>query len=110
MLRAARRLLRRKERQIARRFLAEGPQAISEALGRPNTVIELMVVEDSLDRHRELLEDRVRSWGPHRCRASSGDRSVGRDSNATRPGCGLPDDRRPSRRGAELEVAADHAV
>ena len=32
MLRAARRLLRRKERQIARRFLAEGPQAISEAL------------------------------------------------------------------------------
>ena len=56
MLRAARRLLRRKERQIARRFLAEGPQAISEALGRPNTVIELMVVEDSLDRHRELLK------------------------------------------------------
>ena len=56
MLRAARRLLRRKERQLARRFLAEGPQAISEALGRPNTVIELMVVEDSLDRHRELLK------------------------------------------------------
>jgi TrmH family RNA methyltransferase len=56
MLRAARRLLRRKERQIARRFLAEGPQVISEALGPPNTVIELMVVEDSLDRHRDLLE------------------------------------------------------
>jgi RNA methyltransferase, TrmH family len=56
MLRAARRLLRRKERQAARRFLAEGPQVISEALGRPNTVIELMVVEDSLDRHRELLK------------------------------------------------------
>jgi TrmH family RNA methyltransferase len=56
MLRAARRLLRRKERQIARRFLAEGPQVISEALGPPNTVSELMVVEDGLDRHRDLLE------------------------------------------------------
>ena len=34
-LRAARRLLRRKERESARRFLAEGRQAISEALRRP---------------------------------------------------------------------------
>jgi RNA methyltransferase, TrmH family len=55
MLRAARRLLRRKDRQIARRFLAEGPQAVSEALGRPGTVIELIVADDSVDRHRDLL-------------------------------------------------------
>ena len=39
MLRAARRLLRRKDRQLARRFLAEGRQAISEALDRPGTVV-----------------------------------------------------------------------
>jgi len=56
MLRAFRRLLRRKERQIARRFLAEGTQAISEALARPDTVIELIVTDDSVDRHRDLLK------------------------------------------------------
>ena len=55
-LRAARRLLRRKERQSARRFLVEGPQAVSEALGRPGTFIELIVADDSIDRHHELLE------------------------------------------------------
>jgi TrmH family RNA methyltransferase len=55
MLQAARRLLRRKDRQIARRFLAEGPQAVSEALGRPGTVIELIAADDSVDRHRGLL-------------------------------------------------------
>jgi TrmH family RNA methyltransferase len=54
-LRAARRLLRRKDRQIAGRFLAEGPQAVSEALGRTGTVIDLIVAEDSVDRHRDLL-------------------------------------------------------
>ena len=56
MLRAARRLLRRKDRQIARRFLAEGRQAVSEALRRPGTVIELILAEDCLDRHRDLID------------------------------------------------------
>ena len=56
MLRAARGLLRRKQRQLARRFLAEGRQAISEALRRPGTVIELIVAEDSIDRHRDLVD------------------------------------------------------
>jgi RNA methyltransferase, TrmH family len=55
MLRGARRLLRRKERQSARRFLAEGRQATSEALGRQGTVIELIVADDSVDRHWDLL-------------------------------------------------------
>jgi RNA methyltransferase, TrmH family len=55
MLRGARRLLRRKERQSARRFLAEGRQVTSEALGRQGTVIELIVADDSVDRHRDLL-------------------------------------------------------
>jgi RNA methyltransferase, TrmH family len=55
MLRAARRLLRRKERQSARRFLAEGRQAISEALRRAGTVCELIVAYESVERHRDLL-------------------------------------------------------
>jgi RNA methyltransferase, TrmH family len=55
MLRAARRLLRRKERTSARRFLAEGRQATSEALRRQGTVIELIVADDTIDRHRDLL-------------------------------------------------------
>jgi RNA methyltransferase, TrmH family len=54
-LRSARRLLRRKERQLVRRFLAEGRQAISEALRRPGTVLELIVGDDSIGRHLDLL-------------------------------------------------------
>ena len=55
MLREARRLLRRKDRQLARRFLAEGRQATSEALRRPGTVIELIVADDCVGRHSDLL-------------------------------------------------------
>jgi RNA methyltransferase, TrmH family len=55
MLRGARRLLRRKDRYLARRFLAEGRQAVSEAMGRPGTVIEVIVADDSVDQHQELL-------------------------------------------------------
>jgi RNA methyltransferase, TrmH family len=55
MLRAARRLLRRKERQLARRFLAEGRQTISEALGRPGSVTELIVSDDSVQHHLDLV-------------------------------------------------------
>jgi RNA methyltransferase, TrmH family len=55
MLRAASRLLRRKHRQVARRFLAEGRQAISEALRRPGAVVELIAADDSVDRHRDLV-------------------------------------------------------
>jgi RNA methyltransferase, TrmH family len=56
MLQAARRLLRRKERKRAGLFLAEGRQAVSEALRRPGTVIELIVADDSVGRHFDLLE------------------------------------------------------
>jgi RNA methyltransferase, TrmH family len=56
MVQAARRLLRRKERQRAKRFLAEGRQAVSEALRRPGTVIELIVADDSVGRHLDLLK------------------------------------------------------
>ena len=56
MLRAARRLMRRKDRHIERRFLVEGPQAVSEGLRRPGTVIEVIIADDSLDHYRELLD------------------------------------------------------
>jgi TrmH family RNA methyltransferase len=56
MLREARRLLRRKDRHLARRFLAEGRQAAAEALGRPGTVIELIVADNSVGRHVDLLD------------------------------------------------------
>jgi RNA methyltransferase, TrmH family len=55
MLRAARGLSRRKQRQVARRFLAEGRQVISEALLRQGTVIELIVADDTIERHRDLV-------------------------------------------------------
>jgi TrmH family RNA methyltransferase len=54
-LRSARRLLRHKERQLVRRFLAEGRQTISEALRRRGTVLELIVADDSIGRHLDLL-------------------------------------------------------
>jgi TrmH family RNA methyltransferase len=40
---------------LVQRFLAEGRQTISEALRRPGTVLELIVADDSLDRHLDLL-------------------------------------------------------
>jgi RNA methyltransferase, TrmH family len=56
MLREARRLLRRKERQRVRRFIAEGRQATTEALRHPGTVTELIMADDSIVRHMDLLE------------------------------------------------------
>jgi RNA methyltransferase, TrmH family len=55
LLRSARRLLRRKERERAGRFLAEGPQAVAEALSAA-AVVDLLVAEDVLERHADLLE------------------------------------------------------
>jgi|SRR5207248_356529 len=50
---AARRLQRRRERTQARRFLAEGPQAVREA---GPAVVELFGTPDALDRHGELVD------------------------------------------------------
>ncbi len=60
-VRSARRLLRKKERTASGRFLAEGRQAVAEALGRPDTVLELFVADDSVDRHQDLLNVAARS-------------------------------------------------
>ncbi|SCL73740.1 TrmH family RNA methyltransferase [Micromonospora peucetia] len=51
---AARRLQRRRDREAAGRFLAEGPQAVREALARPGVVTELFGTPAALDRHAEL--------------------------------------------------------
>jgi RNA methyltransferase, TrmH family len=54
-VRSARRLLRRKDRVALGRFLAEGRQAVSEALRRPGTVLDLLVGADVVERHQDLL-------------------------------------------------------
>jgi TrmH family RNA methyltransferase len=51
---AARRLHRRRDRDVTRRFLAEGPQAVREALTSPETVLELFGTPEALDRYADL--------------------------------------------------------
>ncbi len=53
---AARRLQRRRDRDQQSLFLAEGPQAVREALDRPDLVVELFATDDALDRHRDLVD------------------------------------------------------
>jgi TrmH family RNA methyltransferase len=54
-LAAARRLTRRSARRAAGRFLAEGPQAVREALAA-GAVVEVFATEDAVHRHPELTE------------------------------------------------------
>lgn len=51
-----RRLAKRTFRQRARRFLAEGPQAIREALRSPELLHEVFITSDAAARHTELSE------------------------------------------------------
>jgi TrmH family RNA methyltransferase len=51
---AARRLHRRRDRDTTGRFLAEGPQAVREALARAGTVVELFGTPAALDRYADL--------------------------------------------------------
>ncbi|WP_121159839.1 TrmH family RNA methyltransferase [Micromonospora pisi] len=53
---AARRLQRRRDRDNTGRFLAEGPQAVREALDRPGVVVELFGTPAALDRYAELTD------------------------------------------------------
>jgi RNA methyltransferase, TrmH family len=55
-VKAARQLGKRAFRERARLFLAEGPQAVREALARPDVVTELFVTDQSRARHRELTD------------------------------------------------------
>ena len=54
-MRSARRLLRRKDRSAAGEFLAEGRQAVSEALAADGVVRRLLVAETAIDQHQDLL-------------------------------------------------------
>jgi TrmH family RNA methyltransferase len=56
-VKAARRLTRRADRAASRLFLAEGPQAVREALGVPGCVREVFAVADVATRHPGLAED-----------------------------------------------------
>ena len=58
-VRSARRLLRRKERLAAGEFLAEGRQAVSEALAADGVVRRLLVAEAAVDHHQDLLRSAV---------------------------------------------------
>ncbi|MEU1887392.1 RNA methyltransferase [Micromonospora sp. WMMD987] len=58
---AARRLHRRRDRDATGRFLAEGPQAVREALDGTGTVVELFGTPAALDRHAELAARAARS-------------------------------------------------
>jgi len=51
---AARRLTKRAFRQQDRRFLAEGPQAVREALARQGTVLEVFITAEAASRHTGL--------------------------------------------------------
>jgi TrmH family RNA methyltransferase len=51
---AARKLLRRRDRDRSRRFLAEGPQAVREAL-TAGVVVDLFGTEPALARHADLV-------------------------------------------------------
>ena len=54
-VKAARQLAKRAFRERSRSFLAEGPQAVREALGMPGILTELFVTGAARDRHGELV-------------------------------------------------------
>ncbi len=60
-VKAARQLGKRAFRERARSFLAEGPQAVREALRQPGVVIELFVTGPGRARHRDLADQAVAS-------------------------------------------------
>ncbi|MFW5419390.1 RNA methyltransferase [Nocardiopsis sp. CNT-189] len=55
-IKAARRLAKRAFRQRERRFLAEGPQAVREALARPGSAVEVFATAEAVQRHLELTD------------------------------------------------------
>jgi RNA methyltransferase, TrmH family len=63
-LKAARRLTKRALRQRARAFLAEGPQAVTEAFSSGAPVSELFVTTAARVRHADLVAEMARSGVP----------------------------------------------
>ncbi|MGC5019457.1 TrmH family RNA methyltransferase [Micromonospora sp. DT47] len=58
---AARRLQRRRDREATGRFLAEGPQAVREALARSGVVTEFFGTPAALDRYADLAAQAARA-------------------------------------------------
>ncbi len=54
-VKAAQRLGKRAFRARDRKFLAEGPQAVREAVDRPGTVHEVFATRDAADRHADIV-------------------------------------------------------
>src|SRR6202034_3876163 len=63
-VKAARQLAKRAFRERSRSFLAEGPQAVREALAMPGVLTELFVTGTAADRHGELVEQATRQGIP----------------------------------------------
>jgi RNA methyltransferase, TrmH family len=63
-LKAARRLTKRALRQRARAFLAEGPQAVTEAFRSGATITELFVTAEARARHEDLVTAMARAGIP----------------------------------------------
>lgn len=61
---AARRLAKRAFRSREARFLAEGPQAVREAVARPGTVLEVFATREAADRHRDLVTAAAATGAP----------------------------------------------
>lgn len=61
---AARRLVKRAFRARGRQFLAEGPQAVGEALEQPGVVRELFATRPAAERHSHLIAAAERSGVP----------------------------------------------
>ena len=68
-LRSARLLTRPKNRASSRRFLAEGPQAVREALRTAGCVQYLLVSRSSLEKHRGLTSEAGKAGVPVRTTA-----------------------------------------
>ena len=81
-LRSARRLLRGRGRTLAGRFIAEGRQAVAEALATPGAVLEVIVADDAVDRHQDLLDLAARTRVPA---AAAGAREVAGLSDTVTP-------------------------
>lgn len=63
-VKAARRLTKRAFRRRERRFLAEGPQAVREALELPGVLVELFATAEAESRHPDLLAQAEVSGAP----------------------------------------------
>jgi TrmH family RNA methyltransferase len=63
-VKAARQLAKKAFRERGRLFLAEGPQAVREALAIPGELTELFVTAPGRDRHPELAEQAARQGAP----------------------------------------------